>query len=71
VRVPSYKDELSSNRMLDNVAAILSVDADEARFVTDNLHVEIIRRHLGLVQALGRQEPSCDVAAQGWASGLP
>jgi hypothetical protein len=46
VRVPSYKDELNSNRMLENVAAILGVDADEARFETDSLHVEIIRRHL-------------------------
>jgi hypothetical protein len=46
VRVPSYKDELNSNRMLENVAALLGVPADSARFETDSLHVEIVRRHL-------------------------
>lgn len=46
VRVPSYKDELNSNRMLENVASVLGLDPQAARFQTDILHVEIIRRHL-------------------------
>jgi len=46
VRVPSYKDELNSNRMLENVASVLGLDPQAARFRTDMLHVEIIRRHL-------------------------
>lgn len=46
VRVPSYKDELNSNRMRENVSALLGMPADDARFETDSLHVEIVRRHL-------------------------
>jgi hypothetical protein len=46
VRVPSYKDELNSERMLENVARVLGLDAQAARFQTDRLHVDIIRRHL-------------------------
>jgi hypothetical protein len=46
VRVPSYKDELNSKRMIENVAGLLGIDADAARFATDTLHVEIIRKHL-------------------------
>ncbi|MBL8646292.1 MAG: DUF4238 domain-containing protein [Sphingosinicella sp.] len=46
VRVPSYKDELNSSRMLGMVAAVLGIPADSARFETDSLHVEIVRRHL-------------------------
>jgi hypothetical protein len=46
VRVPSYKDELNSSSMLENVAAVLGVPADSARFQTDTLHVELVRRHL-------------------------
>ena len=46
VRVPSYKDKLNSNRMLENVAALLCRSTDDARFATDKLHIEILRRHL-------------------------
>jgi hypothetical protein len=45
-RVPSYKNELNSNRMRSNVAAILGLEPDGARFETDALHLEIVRRHL-------------------------
>lgn len=46
VRVPSYKDELNSNRMLQNVGALLGCDEANARFETDMLHVELVRQHL-------------------------
>lgn len=46
VRVPSYKDELNSSSMQRNVAAVLGLDPDDARYETDLLHVEIVRRHL-------------------------
>jgi hypothetical protein len=46
VRVPSYKDELNSSRMRENVAAVLGLSQENAQFKTDALHVEIVRRHL-------------------------
>lgn len=46
VRVPSYKNELNSSQMIDNVARVLGLETNEARFATDVLHVEIVRRHL-------------------------
>ncbi|WP_352639872.1 DUF4238 domain-containing protein [Mesorhizobium sp. M0220] len=46
VRIPSYKDALNSNHMVQNIAAVLGLKSDEARFETDALHVGIIREHL-------------------------
>lgn len=46
VRVPSYKDELKSSQMLENVAAVLGLAPEAARFQTDLVHVDIVHRHL-------------------------
>lgn len=46
VRVPSYKDELNSQRMLDAVANVLDVKGREAVQATDELQVEIVLAHL-------------------------
>ncbi len=46
VRVPSYKDELNSSRMIENVSALLGLNPAEGRFATDAFHVEIVRKHL-------------------------
>lgn len=46
VRIPSYKDALNSNDMVQNIAAVLALTSDEARFETDALHLGIVRQHL-------------------------
>lgn len=48
VRVPSYKDELNSQHMLESISSVLSLEGDEARIATDSIHVDIIRAHLDL-----------------------
>ena len=48
VRVPSYKDELNSQEMLNRVSSVLSLQGDEARSATDSIHIDIIRAHLDL-----------------------
>ena len=46
VRVPSYKDELKSPKMVAGIQKILGLSEIEAKVETDILHVEIVRQHL-------------------------
>ncbi|GAO77479.1 DUF4238 domain-containing protein [Sphingopyxis sp. C-1] len=55
VRVPSYKDELNSERMRQDIATFLGLTSEEARRETDENHLEIVRDHLNDYSALLEQ----------------
>lgn len=46
VRVPSYKDALNSEAVRMSLAALLDLDAPQARFEADRRHVAILRQHI-------------------------